>query len=196
MTISDAQREIRLRFAGGCYGQLVSGLLWLGSAALAEWSTPRAAILLLVLGGFLIFPLTEALVRVIGPRVTLSPGNSLPSLGWQVAFVLPLSMLLLVPVARYRLQWFYPGMMVLLGAHYLPFAFLYGMRLFALLAALLVGGGVAIALSGSATLSSGAWLTGVTLLAFAGLGRAAVSRELARAPRGGSTLSTATARRR
>jgi hypothetical protein len=31
----------------------------------------------------------------------------------QVAFVLPLSMPLLVPVARYRLTWFFPAMMVL-----------------------------------------------------------------------------------
>jgi hypothetical protein len=37
-------------------------------------------------------------------------------------------------------------MMVVLGAHYLPFAFLYGMRILAALAALLVGGGVIIAM--------------------------------------------------
>lgn len=96
----------------------------------------------------------------------------------QVAFVLPASMPLLVSVGLYRLNWFYPAMMVLLGAHYLPFVFLYGMRHFAVLAALLVSGGIAIALYWSVSFSTGAWLTGATLLAFALIGRAIVRREL------------------
>jgi len=66
-------------------------------------------------------------------------------LGWQIAFTLPLSMLLLVPVTEFRLNLFYPALMILLGAHYLPFAFLYGMRMFIPLCAILVSSGVAIA---------------------------------------------------
>ena len=56
MTISEAQLEIRTRFVGGCYGQFVSGILWLTSAALAAWRGPRASIIMLVVGGFFIFP--------------------------------------------------------------------------------------------------------------------------------------------
>jgi hypothetical protein len=60
-------------------------------------------------------------------------------------------------------------MMILLGSHYLPVAFLYGMRMFAALAALLVGGGLVIATYWSRSYSEGAWYTGATLLVFAGL---------------------------
>jgi hypothetical protein len=95
----------------------------------------------------------------------------------QVAFVLPFSMPLLLPVGLYRLNWFCPALMVLLGAHYLPFVFLYGMRMFAALAALLVGGGVILAIYWSASFSAGAWYAGATLLLFAGMGRAIVRRE-------------------
>ena len=42
MTISEAQLEIRTRFVGGFYGQLVSGTLWLTSASLAVWRSTRA----------------------------------------------------------------------------------------------------------------------------------------------------------
>lgn len=56
MDVREAQREVRKTFRGGFMGQLVSGVLWLGSAALATWGTPRQAILLLVVGGFFIFP--------------------------------------------------------------------------------------------------------------------------------------------
>ncbi len=95
----------------------------------------------------------------------------------QVAFVLPLSMPLLVPVGMYRLTWFYPAMMILLGAHYLPFAFLYGMRMFLVLAALLTGGGLMIAMYWSSSFSIGAWYTGLILLIFAAVGRVAAEHE-------------------
>ncbi len=178
MRISEAQKEMRTRFVGGFYGQLVSGWLWLVSASLATWGSPRAGITMLVVGGFFIFPLTELLVRVGGVKESLSADNALRGLGMQVAFVLPVSMPLLVPVSLYRLNWFYPAMMVLLGAHYLPFVFLYGMRHFAGLAALLVSGGIVTALYWSASFSVGAWYAGATLLAFAFVGRALVRHEL------------------
>jgi hypothetical protein len=177
MTISEAQLEIRTRFVGGFYGQFVSGTLWLLSAGLAVWRGPRASIIMLVVGGFFIFPATELLIRTIGERAPVSSANALRSLGMQIAFVLPLSMPLLLPVGLYRLNWFYPAMMILLGAHYLPFVFLYGMRMFAALAAVLVGGGTIIAMYFSASFSIGAWYTGIILLVFAGLGRAIANRE-------------------
>jgi len=181
MEISEAQKEMRVRFVGGSYGQFVSGVLWLASAGLAKWSSPRAAITMLVVGGFFIFPLTELLVRLGGVKGWIGENNSLRELGMQVAFVLPASMPLLVPVGLYRLNWFYPAMMILLGAHYLPFVFLYGMRMFGILAGLLVVGGILIAVYWSSSFSAGAWLTGVLLLVFAFIGRTITLREIGRA---------------
>jgi hypothetical protein len=170
MNISDAQRENRFRFHGGFYGQLVSGALWLVSGCLAVTVGPKSAILALVFGGFMIFPATESLARLSG-RKALSKDNTLWQLGMQVAFVLPFSMLLLVPVTQYRASLFYPALMILLGAHYIPFVFLYGMPLFGFLAAILIGGGVCLAMFGPAAFSAGAWITGVVLVVFAFLGR-------------------------
>ena len=67
--------------------------------------------------------------------------------------------------------------MILLGAHYLPFIFLYGMPMFAPLSAVLAGGGLAIALYWSTSFSVGAWYTGITLLVFAAAGRVIADRE-------------------
>jgi hypothetical protein len=67
--------------------------------------------------------------------------------------------------------------MIVLGAHYLPFVFLYGMRLFAALAALLVTAGLYLGTRMPEPFALGGWLTGMTLLIFAFLGRAAVERE-------------------
>jgi hypothetical protein len=177
MDISAAQRENRIRFCGGFYGQLVSGLLWLASAALATWSTPRSAITMLVVSGFFIFPITELLVRLHGRQPAFSPANSLPQLGMQTAFVLPLSMLLLIPVGHYRLSLFYPALTILLGAHYIPFVFLYGMRSFGFLAGLLVGGGVLFAMYLPGSFNACAWYTGAVLLVFAGIGKAVAQQD-------------------
>ena len=175
MDIQSAQREVRTRFVGGFYGQLVSGTLWLIAASLAAWSTPRAAITTLVVGGFFIFPVTVLLIRLFeGPRAASAP-NPLNALGMQVAFVLPFSMPVLLGVGRYRLEWFLPALTILLGAHYLPFVFLYGMRMFAVLASLLVAGGVAIVVLGIAGFSTAAWYTAIVLLIFAFAGRTIVA---------------------
>jgi hypothetical protein len=177
MQVQDAQREVRTIFVGGFWGQLVSSVLWLTSAALGTWSTPRAAIFALVLSGFFIFPLTQLLRLTAGPA-SLPSANPLGNLGMQIAFTLPLSMLLLVPVTAFRLNWFYPALMILVGAHYLPFTFLYGMRIFIPLCALLTGGGVVIALYFSGSFSLGGWVGGLILFIFAWIGRASVQTEL------------------
>ena len=175
----DAQREVRTVFVGGFWGQLVSSALWLTSAALATWVSPRAAILAAVFGGFLVFPTTQLMLKLAGGSASTSKENPLKYLGMQVAFTLPLSMLLLVPVAQFHLNLFYPALMILVGAHYLPFTFLYGMRIFIPLCAILVGGGTAIALYGPGTFSFGGWIGGLILFLFAWIGRASVQREFA-----------------
>ena len=155
MHVEEAQRECRMVFIGGFWGQIVSATIWLTSAALGTWSTPRAAIIGIVAGGFFIFPLTQLALRITGRKASLRPENPLSLLGMQIAFTVPISMLLLVPVTAYRLNWFYPALMILVGAHYLPFVFLYGMRMFAFLAAALVGAGVVIARYFSHSFSTG-----------------------------------------
>jgi hypothetical protein len=177
MLVQDAQLEIRTVFIGGFWGQLVSSVIWFSSAALGTWSTSRAAILTVVIGGIFIFPLTRLLLRITGRPSKLSSTNPLHQLAMQVAFTLPLSMLLLVPVTAFRLYWFYPALMILVGAHYLPFTFLYGMRMFAVLGAILIASGVVIALQYPGSFSLGGWVGGLALLIFSFIGRATVMAE-------------------
>ena len=171
MHIEDAQRENRSVYIGGFWGQLVSSVIWLAAAALGTWVTPKASILTAVTGGFFIFPLVQMLLRLSGRPVRVSRENSFHSLGMQVAFVLPFSMLLLAPVSLYDLNLFFPALLVLVGAHYLPFATLYGMRMFLFLAGILTAAGVLTAHYFSRTFSVGAWIGGLTLFIFAWIGR-------------------------
>jgi hypothetical protein len=177
MDIQDAQREVRSVYIGGFWGQLLYSILWLTSAALGTWVTPRASILTIVVGGFFIFPLMQMLLRLSGRPARVSKENSFHWLGMQVAFVLPFSMLLLVPIGRYDLNLFFPALIILLGAHYLPFATSYGMRMFLVLAGILLAEGVLLAYYFSRTFSLGAWIAGLTLFVFAWIGRSIASGE-------------------
>lgn len=177
MHIEDAQRETRSVFIGGFWGQIVSSIIWLASAAVGTWVSPKASILTAVISGFFIFPLTQTMLRLSGRPARVSKGNPFHFLGMQVAFVLPFSMLLLIPVGQYDLNLFYPALMILLGAHYLPFATLYGMRMFLFLAGILIVAGVVVAHWFSQTFSLGAWIAGLALFVFAWIGRSIATAE-------------------
>lgn len=167
MEITQAQKDVRETFLGGFAGQLVSAVLWGTSAAACTWHSLHLGEIILVLGGFLIFPVTQLLLRSLGHVYALPKGHPMNALAIQVAFTLPLTLPVVIGIAALRPAWFYPAFMITLGAHYLPFVFLYGMWQFAGLCAVLVASGVAIGMYLPTPLSLGAWLTATLLFLFA-----------------------------
>jgi hypothetical protein len=179
MHIADAQKELRHALLGGFAGQLVSGLIWLAAAAVSVLVRPRAGMAVLFFGSMGIFPLTQLTLRLMGRNPTVSPENKLWGLGSQIAFTVPIGFFLVIATTLYREAWYFPAAMILVGAHYLPFIFLYGMRMFAGLAALLVGIGFMLALYGPPIFSLGGWIAGALMIVFGFLGRRLVLREAA-----------------
>ena len=177
MEIKECQFEMRTAFLGGFAGQLVSGLIWLGAAAAAEWLQPRWGMAVLFFGSMGIFPMTQVTLRLLGRPAQVSPENNLWGLGAQTAFIVPVNFLLVGAATLYNPNWFFPAAMIVVGAHYLPFITLYGMKMFGILAVLLVLSGVGLALYGPEIFSLGGWLTGVTLMIFAFIGRQQVFSE-------------------
>jgi len=113
----------------------------------------------------------------LGAQQRSAQKNGLWQLGSQIAFTVPLNFLLVSAATLYRETWFFPAVMIVVGAHYLPFITLYGMKMFGILAALLVVGGALLAAYGPSIFSLGGWLTAVALIIFAFLGRAIVRKE-------------------
>ena len=167
MTVAEAQREVRDVYLHGAVGQLVSGMIWLTSAALGTWVGTKQAILALVVGGMFIFPLTQLALRLAGRPFSLGAANPLRHLAMQIAFIVPLTLPVAGAAALHNVNWFYPAVLVLVGAHYLPFVFLYGMGQYAVLAGAMLGGGVALGFAMPTAFTPGGWLGGTLLLAFA-----------------------------
>jgi hypothetical protein len=181
MNLHDAQREMRSALLGGFAGQLIAGLIWAISALLTLFGEITIGIMLLFFGSMAIFPLTQGLLRLLGRPARVSAANGLWPLGMQIAFTVPLNFLLVFAAMFYRADWFYPAAMIVVGAHYLPFITLYGMRMFGLLAGLLVTGGALLGVLGSPAPSFGGWVTAALLISFAFVGRWLVLREEQRA---------------
>jgi hypothetical protein len=177
MNLSECQREMRTAFLGGFAGQLVSGLIWLIAAAVSVWNQPFNGMAVLFFGSMLIFPLTQGALRLMGRTARVSNGNKLWGLGSQIAFTVPINFLLVGAATLYREDWFFPAAMIIVGAHYLPFITLYGMKMFGILAAVLVMSGTSLALYGPHIFSLGGWSTGSVLITFAFVGRFIVLRE-------------------
>jgi hypothetical protein len=177
MNLKECQREMRSAFLGGFAGQLVSGIIWLAASSISLWVAPRYGMAALFFGSMLIFPLTQLTVRWMGRPGKVGADNKLWQLGSQTAFTVPLNFLLVGAATLYRETWFFPAAMIVIGSHYLPFITLYGMRMFGLLAAVLVCAGAALGLYGPSIFSLGGWLTGILLIIFAFAGRQIVLSE-------------------
>jgi hypothetical protein len=167
MLMTDAQRQMRTTYRGGLPGQLVAGGLWLLSAAAGTWSTPELAVVVLALGGCFIFPLTMLTLRLAGRPANTPKDNPINSLAMHVAFTVPLALPIVLALTSCASGWFYPAMMIVVGAHYLPFMSLYGMWQWAVLAAVLVTGGILLGAYVSMGFAAGGWIGGAALLAFA-----------------------------
>jgi hypothetical protein len=166
MTIATAQEEVRRVYLNGSVGQWVSSLIWLSSSAFGTWGTPRQAILVLVFGGMLIFPLTTLSLRLSGRPFKLAAGHPMNHLAMQVAFMVPLTLPVAGGATIQNLGWFYPACAVLVGAHYLPFVFMYGMWQYAVLSGALVSGGIFFGLFWQHDFVPPGWFVGVVLALF------------------------------
>lgn len=128
MTIADAQRDMRHAYISGAPGMLTSAAVWLTAGIVALLQTPERALWMLFIGAVLIHPVSVLLVKALGRSGQHTKGNPLGSLAIATTVWLILSCAIAFGVALYRIEWFFPAMLCVIGGRYLTFATLYGMR--------------------------------------------------------------------
>ncbi|MFB9308295.1 DUF7010 family protein [Agromyces hippuratus] len=136
--VLQAQADVRRIYRGGFSGPLVSAIIWAVAAAVFFWVSPAAGMAVLFFGGMLIFPLAALVLKFMGGPVALPKGHPSAALAMQSAFTVPLGLLVAIVLGKYEPLLFFPASLIIVGAHYLVFISLYGMRLFAVLAGVLV----------------------------------------------------------
>ncbi|SMG48266.1 DUF7010 family protein [Agreia pratensis] len=138
MDISEAQADVRRVYRAGFPGPAVSAVVWAVANAVFVWGSATAGMVVLFVGGMLIFPLTTLVLKVMGGTASLPKGHPSTSLAMQSAFTVPFGLLVALVLGAYEPALFFPASLIIVGAHYLVFVSLYGMRLFAVLAAVLI----------------------------------------------------------
>lgn len=142
MEIKQAQADVRRVYRGGALGPLVSAVVWGIASAVFQWASPVAAMAVLFFGGMLIFPLASLGLKLAGGQASLPKGHPSIGLAMQSAFTVPIGLLLALALGSVDARLFFPAAAIIVGGHYLTFISLYGMKEYAVLAALLVVLGV------------------------------------------------------
>lgn len=129
-TTAAAQRDMRAGYLGGAPGVLVSGTVWAVAACVAAWLPPQRAIWALFVGGMFIHPIAVLCARLLGAPGRHSPGNPLGPLAMATTFWMIAMLPLAYGIALWRIELFFPAMLLVIGGRYLCFHTLYGNRLY------------------------------------------------------------------
>lgn len=122
----------------GAPGVISSGTAWFVAGLVAVIVSPTAGILTLLLGGMLIFPISIVFCRLIGASGKHKKENPLAALAIEGTFGMLISIPIAAGLAFYRIEWFFPAMLFVIGGRYLTFSTLYGRRLYWAFAVILV----------------------------------------------------------
>ena len=130
VSFSSAQEDMRLSYFGGAPGLVASAMMWFISGLFALNSSPYNAVWALFIGGMFIFPLSIAISKVLGRSGKHAKENPLGNLALEGTFILIVCAPLAYVVALYRIEWFFPAMLFIIGSRYLTFTTLYGLKVY------------------------------------------------------------------
>lgn len=128
--VSQAQQDMRHAYFGGAPGILASALAWLVAGIVAMHGSAERAVWALFIGGMFIHPLGVLLAKALGRPGAHARGNPLGVLALEGTVLLMLCLPLAFAISLFRVEWFFPAMLLVIGGRYLTFSTLYGMRLY------------------------------------------------------------------
>ena len=128
--LSQVQADMRRGYRSGGPGILASSIAWLCAGLVTLHVSPERGMWALFIGGVLIHPVSVLICKLLGSTGAHSKDNPLGSLAWASTIWLIFSLPLAYGVALYRIEWFFPAMLLIIGGRYLVFASLFGMRLY------------------------------------------------------------------
>ncbi|MGH8481798.1 MAG: DUF7010 family protein [Nevskiaceae bacterium] len=147
MTYEEAQADMRRAYYDGATGVVTSATAWL-AAAIAAWTrTPQTSIVTLLVGGMLIFPVSVVLSKAVGRSGSHAKDNPLAPLAASGTAWMLLAIPIAYGAALYRIEWFFPAMLLTIGGRYLTFPTLYGLPVYYALGAVLAVAGIALVMA-------------------------------------------------
>lgn len=137
---------MRRGYLWGATGIMTSGFVWLVAGLVAAFGDPRNAIWTLFIGASFIVPVSNLLDRVLGAPGKHAPGNRLASLAFETTVCMLMCLPLAYGLSLYRIEWFFPAVLMIIGGRYVTFGTIYGTSLYWWLGAALGAAGMAAAM--------------------------------------------------
>ncbi len=138
MDFGEAQRDMRTAYANGGVGVLVSGLVWVIAGLVTHNVSLQYGMAALFFGGMAIHPLSLLLARLVFKRGKAAVSNPLEMLALQSTPFLVIGLLVAYVVSDSHSSWFFAIALLAVGARYLLFQTIYGMRHYVVLGAVLI----------------------------------------------------------
>ena len=137
VSVEHAQADMCKGYQNGFIGIVVSGLIWLISAVICYQYSAKQAVLVLFFGGMFIHPVSVILSKSIGISGKHTAGNPLGNLAMEGTIFMIMCIPLAFILSLQQVEWFFQGMLLIVGGRYLTFASIYGHRLYWVLGAML-----------------------------------------------------------
>lgn len=166
MDFIESQKDMNSSYVCGATGVLASGLVWLIAGVIGITISNMASIFALFIGGMFIFPLSIVFSKLMSASGKHSSENSLRLLALETLPVLFGGLLIAFYVAQFKIELFFPIMLLTIGARYFMFQTLYCLKEYWLLGALLMVAGVICSIS-NAPFLVGAFAGGILEIVFA-----------------------------
>ena len=128
--IRQAQLDMRAGYLHGFSGVIVSGVVWLIAGIVAIYFSPIQAMWTLLVGGAFIHPLAILVNKALGACGSHAPNNPLGQLAMEGTLFMIMCMPLAYALSLQKVQWFFQGMLLIIGGRYLTFATLFGARMY------------------------------------------------------------------
>lgn len=132
---------MRQGYIFGAPGALVSGLIWIIAGIIAWFHSFEISILALFFGGMVIFPVSAILSKRINPSYALHKSNPFTRLALEGTILLFVGLLIAFTLSKSHPHLFYPIMLLIIGARYLTFQTLYGLKIYWVLGGVLLAVG-------------------------------------------------------
>lgn len=166
MDFNTFQKDMREAYFGGATGVLASGLVWGISGVVGIYLSAFASMITLFIGGMFIFPLSILFSKLLKRTGKNSSNNGLKYLAIESLGILFVGLFLAFVIAQFKVAFFYPIMLLIIGARYLTFQTLYGLKTYWVLGVLLILFG-AMALIFNLPFIAGAFIGSVIEIIFA-----------------------------
>lgn len=166
MDFTESQKDMSRAYYGGATGALASGIVWISAGLIGLYSSPFNSMLALLIGGMFIFPISLLFSKLLGASAKHGATNVLSKLAIENLGILFGGLFIAVIVAQLNSLLFYPVMLVIIGARYLTFQTLYGLKVYWALGGLLMISGFYLAIFPS-HFTLAAFVGGFIELAFA-----------------------------